>query len=156
MKKKILVLSGIFLLIDQILKILVRNSLKVGIEKYIIPKFFYLTYAKNTGGAFSLFENNPILLAVIGVIALIFLFRYILSDAELDKLEIVCYSMLIGGIIGNLLDRIIFNYVTDYIGLVFGSYYYPVFNFADMLIVISIGLLFIKEVRGDKHGTNSK
>ena len=151
MKKKILVLSGIFLLIDQILKILVRNSLKVGIEKYIIPKFFYLTYAKNTGGAFSLFENNPILLAVIGVIALIFLFRYMLSDAELDKLEIVCYSMLTGGIIG-----IIFNYVTDYIGLVFGSYYYPVFNFADMLIVISIGLLFIKEVRGDKHGTNSK
>ena len=65
------------------------------------------------------------------------------------------YGVLVGGIIGNLIDRIIFNSVTDYIGLVFGTYYYPVFNFADIGIVLSIIVLIILEFRGEKNGNRS-
>ena len=67
----------------------------------------------------------------------------------------IAYSILIGGIIGNFIDRIVFSGVYDYIGLIFGSYYYPVFNLADIGIVIGIIMLIIVEIRGDKHGTSS-
>ena len=67
----------------------------------------------------------------------------------------IAYSILIGGIIGNFIDRIVFSGVYDYIGLIFGNYYYPVFNLADIGIVIGIIMLIIIEIRGDKHGTIS-
>ena len=63
--------------------------------------------------------------------------------------------MLTGGIIGNFIDRIVFSGVYDYIGLIFGSYYYPVFNLADSLIVVSIILLIILEIKGDKNGRSN-
>ena len=155
MKKKIFVISSIFIIIDQLIKLFVRKYLTFQVDNFIIPNFFYLTYSKNTGGAFSILENNSIVLAIIGIVFLFGIIYYILKKEELVNLEIIAYSFLIGGIIGNMLDRIIFGYVTDYIGLIFGSYYYPIFNFADIGIVISIIMLIYMEFRSDKNGIRS-
>ncbi len=154
MNKKILIISSIFALLDQVIKIIVRSSITISKEIFIIPNFFYLTNVNNTGGAFSIFSNNTILLALIGVIALCVIY-YFIKNKKLSLIEKISYGLLIGGIIGNLIDRIIFEYVTDYIGLVFGSYYYPVFNLADIGIVISIIILVFLEFRGEKYGNRS-
>ena len=153
MKKKIIIISSVFILLDQIIKLVVRNTL-MGIGKVIIPNFFYLTGVKNTGGAFSILSGNTILLAFIGIIV-VGLIIYYLSKKKVNNIELLAYSILIGGIIGNFIDRVIFNGVYDYIGLIFSSYYYPVFNLADIGIVCSIIILIILEMRGT-NGIRSK
>lgn len=155
MKKRLLVISSIFILLDQLLKIIVRNNITLGKENFIIPNFFYLTNVKNTGGAFSIFSNNPIMLAVIGILVLCFIY-YFIKNKKITFIEEISYGLLVGGIIGNIIDRIIFNYVTDYIGLVFGKYYYPIFNLADIGIVLSVLILIILELGSEKYGIGSK
>jgi len=154
MKKNLITISSIFVVLDQLLKIIVRNNIILGKEIFIIPSFFYLTNVENTGGAFSILESNTILLASIGIIVVGFII-YFIKNKDLSLIEEVSYGLLIGGIIGNFIDRIIFKYVTDYIGMVFGDYYYPVFNLADIGIVISIIILIVLEFRGEKYGTRS-
>ena len=154
MKKSLIIVSSVFILLDQLIKIIVRNSIIVGKEIFIIPKFFYLTNVNNTGGAFSILSNNTYFLVLIGIIATGFII-YFLRNKKLSLVEEIAYGVLVGGIIGNLIDRIIFNSVTDYIGLVFGSYYYPVFNLADIGIVVSVIVLIILEFRGEKNGNRS-
>ena len=155
MKKKIIIISSIFIILDQLIKLLVRNTI-MDVEKVIIPNFFYLTGVKNTGGAFSILTGNTILLAVIGIVVVGILVYYLTKKKNINNIEMISYSILLGGIIGNFIDRIIFNGVYDYIGLIFGSYYYPVFNLADCGIVIGIILLIVMEFKGDKNGISSK
>lgn len=155
MKKKILIFSLIFIIIDQLIKFFIRTNINLGKELFIIPHFFYLTYAKNTGGAFSVLDNNVIFLILVGLFIFGFLLLYLFRKENISKLEGISYTLLIGGIIGNLIDRVFFNHVIDYIGLIFGSYYYPVFNFADIGIVISIIILVILEFKGGKDGNRS-
>ena len=153
MKKKMFIIISISVLIDQFIKYLVRNTL-MGIEKTIIPNFFYLTGVKNTGGAFSILESNSLLLAFIGILVVLGIIFY-LKDNVNNK-NYLPYSLLLGGILGNIIDRIVFNGVYDYIGLIFFSYHYPVFNIADTLIVGGIIILILLEVWGEKDGTRSK
>ena len=155
MKKKIIMISSIFILLDQIIKIIVRSSIKFENEIFILPKFLYITNVGNTGGAFSIFSNNTAILILIGIMVLAFIIKFI-YNRKLKKIDVIIYGLLIGGIIGNLIDRIILNSVTDYIGLIFGSYYYPVFNLADIGIVVSIMLLIFLEFRGDGNGNSSR
>ena len=154
MKKKIIIFSSIFIFLDQVIKLIVRSTI-MGKDIYVIPKFFYVTGIKNTGGAFSILSNNTILLALIGLIILAGLIYY-LKDKELNKIEIIAYSLLIGGIIGNFIDRVVFNGVYDYLGFIFGSYYFPVFNLADIGIVISVLILIVLEIKGDKDENRSR
>ena len=156
MKKKLFILCSIFILLDQIVKMIIKNTIKSGVEKNIISGFFYITNLKNTGGAFSILRNNTILLALIGIIAIIFFVSYVLKTEKLSFFETTLYSMLIGGIVGNLIDRVFFGGVYDYLGFTFGSYSFPVFNLADIFIVVSIFTLFILEWCGDKYGIKGK
>lgn len=131
------------------------NSLEYCEEIILVPKFMYITYLKNTGGAFSILDNNIYFLIIIGMLALGGLIFYLLKKDNFRKLEVISYGILFGGILGNFIDRIIYGGVIDYIGLIFGSYYFPVFNFADICIVIGIIMLVIDELVGEKYGIRS-
>lgn len=155
MKKKIFGISLIVLIVDIILKQLIMNSLEYCEEIILVPKFMYITYLKNTGGAFSILDNNIYFLIIIGMLALGGLIFYLLKKDNFRKLEVISYGILFGGILGNFIDRIIYGCVIDYIGLIFGSYYFPVFNFADICIVIGIIMLVIDELVGEKYGIRS-
>ncbi len=146
--KKFLSISCIVLVLDRIIKVLVQGMLSSD-RLYVIKKFFYLTYVKNIGAAFSILEGKSILLILIGVIALGFLYWYVKKNNPKN----IGYGLLFGGILGNLIDRIIFGYVIDYIGFEIGSYEFPIFNLADTAIVI--GAIFII-VGSDKNEDSSK
>ena len=154
MKKKIIIFSSILVLLDQLIKFIVKSNIVLNTENYLIPKFLYLTNVKNTGGAFSILNDNPILLGVVGICALVFIYYY-LKDKNISLIESIVYSLLIGGIIGNIIDRVILNYVVDYIGVMIFNYSFPIFNFADICIVISIFILIILEFRGDNDESRS-
>lgn len=134
--KKNYIIAFLIILIDRILKILVQVFLPLK-KIYIIKNFFYLYYAKNIGAAFSIFEGKSILFILIGLISLFIIYYYI----KKNNINNIGYYLLFGGIIGNLIDRILFGYVIDFIGLEFGNYSFPIFNIADMAIVI--GAVFV-------------
>ncbi len=151
MKKYIYYLTFGILLIDQMVKYFVVQNIGLSEVISVIPNFFYLTYVKNTGGAWSLFHSIPYLLIMISFVFLIFMNRYILKIKEFSLIEIISYGFLMGGVLGNLIDRVLVSGVIDYIGFQFGSYYYPIFNLADIFIVLGMVLIIMKEFGGFKN-----
>ena len=152
--KKILPISLLFVVIDQVVKIIVINKMALQQSITIINNFFNITYVRNTGAAWSILSGNVLLLIMISVLALITIYYYLIKDKDLNKIDIVSYSMLIGGIIGNLIDRIVHGYVIDYLDFKIFNYNFPIFNIADTLIVISIIIIGISLIVGEYREQN--
>lgn len=147
MYKKLTIYSIIFVIADQLIKLIISNLVTYQSSINIIPNFFYITNVHNDGAAWSILSGNVILLAILGVVALVLIYYFFLKGKTLSKLEIFLYSLLIGGIVGNLIDRIFLGYVVDYIGVILINYYFPIFNFADIGIVISILMMMIISIK---------
>lgn len=141
--KKVYIFALISLIIDQIVKILVSNYLILGQTIKIINNFFYLTYVQNKGAAFSILIGYRYILIIITFIFLYYLHKCIKKQKSFNKLEIISYGLLFGGIIGNLIDRIIYGYVIDYFDFMIFNYNFPIFNLADSFIVIGCIILVI-------------
>ena len=158
MKKKIYITTILLLLLDVISKQIIIKCLNVYDSIKIIPNFFYLTYVQNSGAAFSILQDKRILLLIVAVLALYLLNRYI-NKNNLSKLECFCYPLIISGILGNFIDRLIYKYVIDFLDFRIFGYNYPIFNLADTFIVIGVILFiidnFIKE-RSTKYANKSR
>ena len=154
--KKIGIISLVFIIIDFIVKIIINNNMNVYDSISIIPSFFSITYVRNTGAAFSIMENNRVLFIIIAIIALILIYKYLIMNKVIDRYLMISYSMLIGGIIGNMIDRIIYGYVIDYLSFNIFGYNFPIFNLADTFIVISIIMLLLYEVGGRDARNSSR
>ncbi len=149
MRKKLCIFSLIFIVIDQLIKYLISNNIILNSEIKIIDKFFYITHVHNNGAAFSMFSGNIIFLIIMTLLALIVIYLFFIKNKKLSNFEILLTSLLIGGIIGNFIDRIIFNYVIDYLEFIIFDYYFPIFNFADICIVLSVIGIVILSVKED-------
>lgn len=147
----IIILSLIFLIIDQITKILVIKILPLSGSIEIIKNFFYITPTNNTGAAFSILIDQRIFLILITIAILAFLIQYIKKNKIERKIDIISFSFIIGGSLGNLIDRIIRGSVIDFISLKLGNYNFPIFNIADTLIVVGVILLLLGAKGGNKH-----
>lgn len=154
--KKISFLSLIIVLIDQIIKILISNNLELYNSIEIIKNFFNITYVKNIGAAFSILNGNVVFLILVSILALIAIYFLLLKNKKFNKIQTILYSLLLGGIIGNLIDRIFRGYVIDYLDFTIFNYKFPVFNFADICIVISVIILLLISIKEEKNETSSK
>lgn len=126
-------------------------SLKEG-DIIIFDKFLKLTYLENRGAAFGILENKKIILMIITLLIIGFVIVYIFKNYKsLVSFEKVIYGLLLGGALGNLIDRIFRGYVIDFISvrLTF-NYDFPVFNVADIAVVVSCILLVIFSLKGQK------
>lgn len=151
-----IIISIIFLVIDQISKLLVVKSLSINNSIEVIKNFFYLTYTNNDGAAFSILTGQRLFLIVVSIIIIILLLHYLKKNKIDSKIEILSISLIIGGSLGNLIDRIVRGYVIDFFDVKIFGYNFPIFNIADTFIVIGAFLLFIKISRKDKHNENRK
>lgn len=153
MKKNIAIISFIALIIDQIIKFICIHYLKDNL--IIIPGFLSLTYAENSGVAFSLLSGNKILIILISLILIFLLLYYIYNDYiklnKKSKYKEILYGLLLGGILGNLIDRIIHGVVIDYASLNIFGYRFPIFNLADTFITITVILIFINYILENKN-----
>lgn len=147
--KKFICVTFISVLVDQIIKILVNTYMNLADSISIIPSFFRITYLKNTGAAWSMFSNKTIYLIAITIAFLAAFYFLILrkTDFKVDKNIGVLYGIIIGGILGNLIDRIRLGYVIDYLDFSFFGYNFPVFNLADTFIVIGCIIMIIKSFK---------
>ncbi len=118
----------------------------------LIPGFFHITYAENTGMAWSLLSGQTGLLALISAVAIGVMLRYLLVNKP-DKLTSFALALMIGGAAGNLYDRLFLGYVRDFLNFYIFGYDFPVFNIADAALCIGVFLLVIASFTEDrKHG----
>ena len=139
-------LAILCVIIDQISKFIVIKNLKPIGSIPIIQDVFHLTYCENTGAAFSLLENKTIFFIIIGILVIFYIFKYLIKE-EITSLEKISYILLTGGIVGNLIDRIIYGYVVDYLRFIIFGYNFPIFNLADICITLGVILLIINIFR---------
>ena len=149
MKNKIIYLIGaIVLIIDQITKMFIDKS------KTIIDDFFYISPVNNYGAAWSILNNKTIFLISVSIIILIVLFRYQVFF-KMNTRNKIAFGLVYGGLLGNLLDRVVYGYVRDFLDFNILGYEYPIFNLADACLVIGIILLVIAIFKGeDEFGKN--
>ena len=138
MKFKIGILGIIIIILDQFSKYFIQTNTLWQNHIEIIPNFFYITYAKNTGMGFSLLSGHTILLAIVSMIVILVIFYYYVKCDKKDVLSLVTYSLLIAGAIGNLIDRIVNNYVVDF--FYFKLINFPIFNVADIYVTVAASL----------------
>ena len=151
MKKKLIIFSVLLLVLDQLSKILVMNLLNLGSSITLIPNFLDITYIENNGAALNILSGKTWLLITVSVIALIYIIKVVVRANIKNNIQMITYSMLISGIIGNIIDRVVYGKVIDFISFRIFSYDAPIFNIADSLIVIGAILLVILLARGDKN-----
>lgn len=148
MRKNILFLSTGLVLVDQIIKLIITKSMYLYQSIKVIPNFLYITYVENDGAAFSILSGGRWFFVIIGVIALVLMFKFIYDDSKVSKFDTISYSLVTSGIVGNLIDRIYLGKVIDYIDVRVLDF--PIFNFADICIVIgTFMIIYILVIKGD-------
>lgn len=154
--KKLFWIALITVVLDQVIKNILLFFMTYGSSITVINGFFNITLIGNTGAAFSILSSNTILLIVISIVVLNVIYFCLIRNKNLSDFEQVSYGLLIGGIMGNLIDRIIHMQVIDYLDFTFGSFNFPVFNLADIVIVVSMVLIAVQIIKGEKNEVSSK
>ena len=147
--KDLAVFSIIAVVIDQLIKIVISSKVALDSSFPIVKGFWYITNVHNTGAAFSILEGSRLLFIAVGIIAIVLVALYYKSIEDKTDYDVVVFSLLIGGIIGNMIDRIIHGYVIDYLSFNIFGYNFPVFNLADTFIVIAIVLFVFRIIKED-------
>lgn len=153
-KQKIYSIASIVIMVDLILKFIVSSKLVENDIIKVIPNFFSIYYLKNTGAAFSILQDSTAFLVILSALILLVLNNYIDKEKDLNKISEISLGMVIGGIFGNMIDRIINHSVTDFISFRIFNYNFPVFNIADIGITVGVFLLLIsilKDCRKEKN-----
>lgn len=151
-----IILTILVILVDFFSKYIVSKLMTVNETINLIDNFFRITYVKNTGAAFSIFSNNTILVIIISIVVIGFLLFYIYKNKGNNKLENVSYAFILGGAISNLIDRLVYGYVIDFLDFEILSYDAPIFNLADTFIVIGVILFLINTLRSRYDGNSSE
>ena len=145
-KQDIYKITAIVLMLDQFIKIIINHNMKLNTHIGIIPNFFSIFYVRNTGAAFSILEDSTILLVIISVVFVVILDRFIKKEEHFTKLGIISLGMIMGGIFGNLIDRIIYHSVIDYLSFTVLKYNFPIFNLADIGITVGVALYILSMI----------
>jgi len=148
-KYKILsLISIIIIILDRISKLLIINNFNLNEGLTIISGFFNITYVKNFGAAWSILQNKRLFLIIITILSLIFIIYLIYNEKEINKYISMYYGFLIGGILGNFIDRTIYGYVVDFLAFNIFGYNFPIFNISDIFIVIGVILILLENFLG--------
>ncbi len=154
MRKKYLFLisiAGFIIAIDQVTKLAIHTSLRLGEAITVVPNFFNLVYVRNQGAAFGFLANShpafrEMFFLAMPPLALLFILLLLRGVDDKDVAQVVALSSIFGGAIGNYIDRLYFGYVIDFLDFFFTwptgrTYNWPAFNLADSAIVLGVFFL---------------
>ena len=156
MPKRPLLIALSVLLLDRITKWAIARTIPLEDTINIIPGFFRLTHLENTGAAFSLFADSSspfrtTLLIAFSVAALAVVSFLLWKDRSVFHSGTLALSLILGGAVGNLWDRLFYGKVTDFLDFYVAVHHWPPFNVADSAIVVGALLLFMRMLRKDQH-----
>jgi signal peptidase II len=150
MKKKVFIYAALIAIIDQLVKWLVVSNISLNRSIEVIKNTFYISYVHNEGAAWNVFSGNRWFLIIISILAIYAIIKYFLLDVKITRIELVGYALLLGGVVGNLIDRLFRGYVVDYLDTFLFGYNYPVFNIADTCIVVGFLIAIYQLIKGTK------
>ena len=153
----IVIILGV-ILIDQLSKLFIQRSMELGDSIKVIEDLFYITSHRNSGAAWGMLEGQMIFFYIMTVIVLGLLMYLFMYEAH-SRLMQYGIALIIGGAIGNFIDRVLYQHVIDFIDVYIGSYDFPIFNIADSALTIGVILLFIhmmKDFISDKKQQKMK
>ncbi len=153
-------IAAVIIILDQITKVAVRNNLELWSSKTIIPDFFNLVYVINKGAAFGFLNRSDInwqrtFFIVITVISLAAITMLLKSTKDKDFFQIAGLGFILGGAVGNLIDRIIYGEVTDFLDIYAGTHHWPAFNVADIAICVGAVAMIISVYRNKSNASNT-
>jgi len=153
-----MVSAAVLVLVDQWIKRLAVDNLMGKEDVILLKNFLALSYAENTGAAFSAFSDSTMVLSVVTLLLLLGGVVFLLLGKVQGKLMNICAVLILAGGAGNLIDRFAQGYVVDYIKTLFIDF--PVFNFADILVVVGcftlMGYLVYDIIREEKQKKKEK
>lgn len=138
-----LAIAFVVILLDQLTKLAVRGDFALFSDHPIIPGLFSLTYVRNTGAAWGMMDKHTSALALLSLVVLILvvIFRkHFLKETLMDR---IILGLMVGGIAGNMIDRIKLGYVTDFLDFYVAGHHWPSFNVADSAICVAVGLYIL-------------
>ena len=134
-------------ILDTIFKTIIQNNLSVGDTINTFIPFLKITYVKNFGAAFGIFQGRKYFFIIVSITMIFLMFYYVITKRPKSKLFLLACSFLIGGGIGNLIDRIFTGFVIDYLKLTF---FPPVCNLSDYFISVGSVLLILYFLKSQK------
>ncbi len=152
--RRVLPLAGLVVLFDQLSKIHIDRTFQLHESRPVIENFFHLTYVRNEGAAFGLFADKAFrvpFLVTVALLAVLGIFWYLKQLEEQQKDQQVGLSLVLGGAVGNLTDRLRLGAVIDFLDLHWRGYHWPAFNVADMAICVGVGLLLFGIWRSERR-----
>jgi signal peptidase II len=148
--------SLLVLILDQWTKGIVTRNFDVHQSRNVIAGFFDLTYVQNSGAAFGLFASvdsslKAIILNSVAILVFLIVSGYALRTSHRSVRLQLGFALILGGAVGNLMDRVRFGYVVDFLDFSISGHHWPAFNVADAAICVGVGLLFLDMLRGEEE-----
>lgn len=158
--KIVLILAGVILVMDQITKVWIQNTIPLWDSKTIIPGLFNLVHVLNKGAAFGFLadlEGNMQTYFFIGVtgLAVVLIFHLVRTVDRHDPYLFTALGLILGGALGNLIDRIRLGMVIDFLDFHVGGHHWPAFNVADMAISTGAILLLVSFYKKKRYASGS-
>jgi signal peptidase II len=142
---------------DVVTKLIVVRALPLsGPSIQVFGDFFRLRHIRNSGGLFGLFPGNAIYFAVVSVIAVVVILTVLHRSRRRDRLQQVALGLVLGGALGNLIDRLRLREVVDFLDVGIGAHRWPTFNVADSGVTIGVSLLVIWLLRSEAGPERSR
>ncbi|PSL50754.1 signal peptidase II [Salsuginibacillus halophilus] len=137
-------LALIIIALDQWTKQLVKSGMELGESRPIIDGVLHLTSHRNAGAAFGILQGQQWLFFIVTVVVTIFIIYYMQTHARFNPWYGIPLGLVFGGAIGNFIDRLAYGEVVDFIDVYIGTYSFPIFNVADMALVVGVGFLIVR------------
>lgn len=158
MLRRWLGVAAIVIILNQLNKITINNHFVYN-KNFAVMPFFNLVLAHNTGAAFSFLSNagglQRWLFSAIAIVASVWII-WLLRNHQSEKLFSFALAVILGGALGNLIDRIAYGYVVDFLDFYWGNYHFAAFNLADSAITCGAALLIWDSFKGKEHGTATR
>ena len=137
------VIALIIIALDQITKFLVVKKMELGESLTIIDNFLYITSHRNTGAAWGILAGQMWFFYIVTIVVVIALVYYMQKMAKTHVLLGISLALMLGGAIGNFIDRVMRQEVVDFVDTIIFGYDFPIFNVADSALTVGVGLLII-------------
>ena len=153
----VLAIVAVTIIVDQLTKFLVVKYMTLGQSISVIDNFLYITSHRNEGAAWGILQGKMIFFYVVTLVVIGLVILWIRKlDIKKEKLLVIALSLILGGALGNFIDRVMYQHVVDFINTYIFGYDFPIFNIADSALCIGVFLMAVDAILDIKRHSQSE